>query len=438
MSRIAARIAAPVVTVGALVAVAASAHAATPRYVGGTPVGPPSSAPFTVLVVAASGSGLSLCTGSIIDQTHVLTAAHCTMNDQGQRWPAASYIIGIGFSSFDSDDGVVGPVRSVRVHPDYDPATGRADVAVLEVPPIATGPTMAPIPLVAVGTPLAPGSVVRGYGWGETGSAASDDVEQMLDLTVGAPTDCWSGTPAVGCAHSSTGSPCPGDSGGPIVQNGIQVAVTNTRTGLNCAPGSTLGFVDLSAPGIGLFVRGDDRPPAMPFATAPASLTPPPLTGGAATCAAPAWTNATTTTTVFYRRDAGTVVQEGASSTYAPSASDVGHELGCRSIAQSAGGRAVAQAPSGFSVLASKLSVRAGRRVAAISYSGAPSLALTATLTKAKRNVWSRNVGTARTVRLPTKLRPGRYRLCVDAPAAGQFAAAQDCQRWRVKARRHR
>jgi len=34
-------------------------------------------------------------------------------------------------------------------------------------------------------------------------------------------------------------------------------------------------------------------------------------------------------------------------------------------------------------------------------------------------------------------MRPGRYRLCVDAPAAGQFAAAQDCQRWRVKARRH-
>ncbi|MFN8202049.1 MAG: YbjQ family protein [Solirubrobacteraceae bacterium] len=31
---------------------------------GGSPVGPPSSAPFTVLVVAASGSGLSLCTAA--------------------------------------------------------------------------------------------------------------------------------------------------------------------------------------------------------------------------------------------------------------------------------------------------------------------------------------------------------------------------------------
>ncbi|HET6548348.1 MAG TPA: trypsin-like serine protease, partial [Solirubrobacter sp.] len=269
-------------TAGALADVAAPAHAAEPRYIGGTPVGAPSNAPFTVLVIAASGSGVSLCTGSVIDQTHVLTAAHCTVNDQGQRYPAGSFTIGIGFASLDAEDALFGPVGSVRVHPEYDPATGRADVAVLAVPPIAPGSTIAPIPLTPVGTPVAAGSVVRGYGWGDTGSPATDSLEQMLDLTVGSPTDCWSGVPGVGCARSDVGSACPGDSGGPIVRDGVQVGVLTMGVGLNCAAGTLNGFIDLSAPGIGLFVRGNDSPPPMPFTTTPASLTPPPLGGGAA------------------------------------------------------------------------------------------------------------------------------------------------------------
>lgn len=434
----AARIAALLVAACAATALTAPAHAAAPRYIGGTTVASPSDAPSTVFVGMASGSEFGFCTGSIIDATHVLTAAHCAVTSQGQRFPADSIVVGLGFSSFEGEEGLFGPVLSVRVHPEYDPATGRADIAVLEVPPIAAGATIAPIPLVAVGTPLTAGSVVRGFGWGDTGSAATDPFEQMLDLTVGAPTDCWSGVPAVGCARNPTGAACPGDSGGPIVKDGIQVAVTNTRIGLDCAPGSTLGFVDLSAPGIGLFVRGDDHPPVMPFTSAVPKLTPPPLEGGAATCEPPAWTNAESTTTVFLHRDDGAVVQQGPSTTYTPGAGDVGHALGCRSIAQSSGGTAVAGAPAGFSVRGADLAVRAGRTRAGISYSGAPRLAVTATLTDgAGRTAWTREDVSARRLRMP-KVDTGRYRLCVQAPAAGQFAAAEACTSWRSTPRKAR
>ncbi|HEY8582334.1 MAG TPA: serine protease [Capillimicrobium sp.] len=435
MSRAAARIAALLAIGCPVAAIAAPAHAASPRYIGGTAVASPSDAPFTVLITFGSGSEGGLCTGSIIDTTHVLTAAHCATNSQGQRYPAASIEIGIGFSSLESEEGLFGRVRAVRVHPAYDPASGRADVAVLEVPPIAAGSTIAPIPLVAVGPPVPAGAAVRGFGWGDTGSAASDAWEQMLDLTVGAPTDCWSGVPAVGCARTPAGAACPGDSGGPIVKDGVQVAVTNTRIGLDCAPGSTLGFVDLSAPGIGLFVRGEDNPPAMPFTDTPPSLSAPPLDGGAATCAAPGWTNAAGTTTVFLHRDNGTVVQDGPSTTYTPTRRDVGHELGCRSIAQSPGGMASAAAPSGFAVLDAELEVRPGRTAAAISYSGAPRLALTATLTSKGQPVeWAGEVRAGRRLRLPN-VAAGRYRLCVQAPAAGQFAAVEACRRWRARPR---
>jgi len=83
-------------------------------------------------------------------------------------------------------------------------------------------------------------------------------------------------------------------------------------------------------------------------------------------------------------------------------------------------------------VLAAKLAVRAAKRAATVSYSGASGLRLAATLTNAKRRkVWSKSVSGPR-LRLP-KVRPGLYRLCVDAPAAGQFAAVQACTRWRAR-----
>ncbi len=431
MALLAARIAALFVTSAAVAAAAPAAHGASNRIVGGQIVDAPSSAPFTALIIAASGSASSLCTGSVIDATHLLTAAHCAVNDQGQAFAPQDFVFVVGASVLTRPEGLVGPVLRVRVHPAYDRSTGQADVAVLEVPTLPLSNTVSPVPLVGVGSGPAAGAPVRAFGWGETGADGVEEAERMLDLTVGTPTDCWSGVAAAGCARTTVGGPCPGDSGGPIVHDGVQIGVTNIRIGNDCVPGSQLGFADLSAPGIAEFVRGNDAPPAMPSASGPATLVPPPLTGGAVTCTAPAWANAATTTSVFFHRDGGAVVQAGPASTYAPKRSDAGHELGCRSVAQSPGGTAIAPASAGLKVLAPQLSVRAGRRAAAVSYSGAGELPLTATLSTAKgRTVWTKTIGAARTVRLP-KAAAGVYRLCVTAPAAGQFAGDQVCERWR-------
>lgn len=431
MSPLTARIATLIGSALALTAAAPAAEAASQRIAGGQIVTAPSSAPFSVLLMAASGSAVSLCTGSIIDATHLLTAAHCAVNDQGQAYAASDFVFLIGASSVARDEGLVGPVDRVRVHPAYDASTGQADVAVLEVPPMPLSTTISPVPLVGVGAAPPAGTTVRAFGWGETGPDDSEDDERMLDLTVGLPTDCWSGVAAVGCARSEVGGPCPGDSGGPILRDGVQVGVTSTRLGNDCVAGSQLGFVDLSAPGIAEFVRGNDAPPAMPSTAGGATLVPPPLAGGVATCTAPPWANALTTTTVFFHGDGGAIVQDGPANTYGPQASDAGHELRCRSVAQSLGGTAVAVAAAGVKVLAPQLAVRARQRTAAVSYSGAGDLPLTATLANAKgRSIWTKALGAARTVRLP-KVAAGAYELCVTAPAAGQFAADQACQRWR-------
>lgn len=439
MFRVAARIAALFLAVVAVLLTAtAAADAATHRLFGGQVLPSASSAPSTVLILSGSGSSASQCTGSILDATHVLTAAHCTRNEQGQPFPSGSSIFFIGMTSLDSDEGLVGPVLGARVHPAYNPATGQADVAVLQVPKMALGGTITAMPIVDAGAAPAAGTAVRAFGWGESGNSTWDGNERVLDLTVGVPTDCWSGVAAVGCAQTPTGGPCPGDSGGPVVRNGVQVGVTDTRIGAECVAGSQLGFADLSAPSIAQFVRGNDSPPPLPSMTGAPSLAPPPLTGGAATCTPPTWANAASTSTVFFHRDAGTVVQEGPATTYVPKPSDAGHELGCRSIAQAPGGSAVATAPSGVQVLASQLTLRARGASATVSYTGASALALSATLTNAKgHKAWTKTVDTTRSLRLP-KVRAGVYRLCVDAPAAGQFASAQACQRWRAPVAKRR
>lgn len=439
MPPLAARIAA-LLLASAVVAVGApAALGASPRIVGGSLVDAPSSAPSTAFVFIDSASEIGLCSGSIIDATHILTAAHCAVDEQGHPWAPSDMLVEVGTSTASrEDEGLTGPVLQIRVHPAYDPETDRADVAVLQVPPMPLSNTISPAPLVQAGATSPIGAQVRVFGWGDSGpDGAFDGNERMLDLTLDAPNECVWGVPAVGCAHSDAGSTCEGDSGGPVLRDGVQIGVIDLGIGsTDCAAGSVLAFADLSAPGIAEFVRGSDSPPAMPFASAPAKLVPPPLKGGAATCIASSWSNATTTTTVFFHRDGGKVVQQGKADTYLPAPSDTGHVLGCRSVASSPGGTAIVPAAQSFKVLAPHLAVRARNGLAVVSYSGAGDLPLTATLTSPKRRhaVWTNRLGHRRRFKLPS-VGHGVYRLCVDAPPAGQFAGDQACVRWRATGR---
>jgi hypothetical protein len=423
---------------------AVAAGAAAPRY-SGPAVASALDAPYTVFILWETDSAIGQCTGTILDERRVLTAAHCTFGPDGQPLGPANLVLVAGTAQLVSDEPPpevqFAEVAGIRRHPASagDEVTPFADVAVLELAtPWTLTAAVSPIPLTPVGASISPGAIVRGFGWGGSGPDGIDGHMHTLDMTVGAADDCEPGRVGVACASSPAGGICSGDSGGPIVAtdgSGRLLGVASTGAG-ECTAGTIAGFVDLAAPGIGLWVRGDDAPPAMPETTASPALSAPPLRGGSATCAAPPWTGADVTTTVFAHADTGTVVQDGASTTYVPQRSDVGHELTCRSVAASAGGTASIRAESAVSIVAAELRVVVGRRHLAISYTGAPRLPLRVTASRRSgRPVWSRNARAARRVRLP-QLRPGRYRLCVEAPAAGQFAATEACQRWRVRRKR--
>jgi secreted trypsin-like serine protease len=82
---------------GALVSIG-SATPAT-RVVGGTTI-QIQDAPWTVFVEQDRGLDEYVCTGSIIDPTHVLTAAHCVYAVDGTRAEASDLTVKAGVSNF--------------------------------------------------------------------------------------------------------------------------------------------------------------------------------------------------------------------------------------------------------------------------------------------------------------------------------------------------
>jgi hypothetical protein len=357
-------------TVAGVVLVVALLVATAPAaaYHGGRRVTAATEAPYSVLIDARTFASQFLCSGSIVDPSHVVTAAHCVTGDKGRRLAPRAFTVAAGITA--RKRGIVPgaqlrKVTRVRVHPAYDHhLVGYADVAVLQVdPPFETTATVAPIALVGAGATPGPGTIVRGYGFGMDGPGDHQPDEHALDMTMRSFSRCLPGIAGVACARSVVGTGCPGDSGGPIVTTAPAVVLAGVISGGSddrCGKGETAWFADLATPGIADFVRGDDHPPAMPFADELATLRLTSDPDAPLVCTAAPWRDATSTTTQFVRAGAGQIVQDGLATTYVPQAADVGRRIGCRSIAHSAGGTSWMPAGGFVTVEARRLCLDAG------------------------------------------------------------------------------
>ena len=310
------------------------------------------------------------CGGSILDATHILTAAHC-VDQEGTtvHYPASDITVYAGLSSLKelTEGGAIKyekrHVLSDRVHPDYSPLPNiRDDVAVLtlEAPLVLEASrNTAAIPLVASGGTPAPGTTLSLSGFGKENGLEGEGEAAQPDGNLYATTLTAIGSDpcraAVGansavllCAASATSSACEGDSGGPLTQGSpaVEVGIVDFG-GKSCPVGGVNVFTNVAAPEIRSFIEGNESPPLAARPTAAPSLKTigaSPVDYSPITCEPGGWDSPAAFSYTFETE--GTtpqVLQSGPSDVFIPASGAVGYSLVCVVQAANPGGVSTAR-----------------------------------------------------------------------------------------------
>lgn len=220
------------------------------RIVGGTPARK-NSWPFQVALL---NNGRQFCGASLLDSTHILTAAHCVAHMSS--YDVAKLEAALGMHSLKPIDPEAKRIKIKRVtrHKGFNSRTLYNDIAILTLAsPVTFGPTMSPVCLPSAGsTTTYEGKEAAVIGWGalkEGGSQPS--VLQQVTVLVQSNTECKKnyGNDAPGgivdhmiCAAYPNKDSCSGDSGGPmIIQSGpdspwVQAGIVSWGIGCGKAP----------------------------------------------------------------------------------------------------------------------------------------------------------------------------------------------------------
>ncbi|XP_063228221.1 trypsin-1-like [Bacillus rossius redtenbacheri] len=192
-----------------------------------------------------------LCGGSIIAESWVLSAAHCTRGVNAQslfvRAGTAKEVIG----------GRIHYVSKIVNHPDFDESVNPSnDISLLKVAkPFQYTPKIQPVSLAPAGSMLAEGTMLTVAGWGAT-AEGGDISPTLLEASVPAVSNrvcarAYAQLPisdSMLCAGYRSGGmdACQGDSGGPLVHGNVQVGVVSWGAG--CArPGLPGVYTRISA-----------------------------------------------------------------------------------------------------------------------------------------------------------------------------------------------
>ncbi|XP_037948521.1 chymotrypsin-2-like [Teleopsis dalmanni] len=204
------------------------------RIVGGV-VAAEASAPYQVSIQSIFGS--HLCGGVIIDNQHILTAAHCV-----EDYPLTMLRIIVGTNNWQEPGAVFRPEMATP-HCRQDDPFYHNDIATVRLDaPIEFNNYTQKIEIAE--TLPQPGDVLTLTGWGSLNLNEYPPEKLMtLNVTLISRQQCltaWDNDEGVGIGHICTYTragegACNGDSGGPLVYNGKLVALVNW--GAPCAMG---------------------------------------------------------------------------------------------------------------------------------------------------------------------------------------------------------
>uniref|UniRef100_A0A2R5L8C6 Putative serine protease n=2 Tax=Ornithodoros turicata TaxID=34597 RepID=A0A2R5L8C6_9ACAR len=177
-------------------------------------------------------SGDAFCSGSLVSERYVVTAAHCVENLR-TRTAGIEVALGKLFIDKEETDEVVTHVRDIRIHPNYRLVTVDSDIALVELADhIVFTKYVMP---VCLGNPdhvekvffKRPKQKAFVTGWGRSAeSVKASSRLQEVEVPIHSPDTCMKSTnftvtENMLCAGATIGGvtrdACDGDSGGPLV-----------------------------------------------------------------------------------------------------------------------------------------------------------------------------------------------------------------------------
>lgn len=339
---------------------------ATPRIVGGSVLPTTAEAPYTVAIQTQFGDGTGGCSGTVLDPTHILTAAHCVVEDSGTRATPDQVAVAAGTSDVTSAagvaTGVVGRVGVIRVHPRHVAGGFFDDVAVLTLTaplPLTPGKIEA-LPLAPSGTNVAPGRAIRITGYGITGPGNDDfgtlrsvDVRSVIGGSAcssgGGPASapgaflCTQGSDKGACSGDSGGNATIGSAGARKVIGVTDIADSNCR-GLNF-------FANVAAPEIRTFIDAAlaeqdltaAQTPLAPRGGRSVKIAGTARAGRTVTCRRGSWTKGSKFRYAFLLESGSKQINRGfrTKKTYKVRSADRGRRIFCAVEARSAGGKGI-------------------------------------------------------------------------------------------------
>ncbi|XP_076764986.1 proclotting enzyme [Xylocopa sonorina] len=200
-------------------------------------------------IAALFNSGRQFCGGSLIDDLHILTAAHCVANMNS--WDVARLTVRLGDYNIKTNTEVRHIERRVKRvvrHRGFNARTLYNDIALLTLSePVPFTQQVRPICLPG-GSQLYPGSMATVIGWGSLReSGPQPAILQEVSIPIWTNSECRLkyGAAAPGgivdsflCAGQTAKDSCTGDSGGPLMVNdGRWTQVGIVSWGIGCGKG---------------------------------------------------------------------------------------------------------------------------------------------------------------------------------------------------------